>query len=94
MLRKFLTVLSLVAILSGCCGKTANPVMITQYGDRDKSCDTLRAELDQIQSEIARILPDTERSRALMTESWARRKDWEKGSVNEHTTILEPDKHK
>lgn len=62
MMHKFLTVLSLVAILSGCCGKAANPVMIAQYGDREKSCDTLRAELDQIQSEIARLLPDTEKT--------------------------------
>lgn len=45
----------------GCAGRTANPVMSSQYGDPKKSCDALRIELSQTEQEMRRLLPDTEK---------------------------------
>ena len=51
------------AILScGCAGREANPVMIFQVGDEKKSCVALRGEMHQIQSEISRLIPKSDKT--------------------------------
>ncbi len=51
-----------VLLLSACGGRTATPVMISQYGDQDKSCKALKYELTTVQSEIQRLLPKTDKT--------------------------------
>ena len=48
--------------LIGCAGRAANPVMVQQYGDTNKSCDVLTHDMSFIESEVARLIPDTEKT--------------------------------
>ena len=41
-------------ITSGCAGRQANPVASYQYGDEQKSCPFLRAEIAEIENDITR----------------------------------------
>lgn len=49
-------------LLAGCAGRAANPVMVQQYGDSAKSCQALEAELSHIESEVQRLIPQTEKT--------------------------------
>ena len=57
-----LVTLVITALIVGCAGRTANPVMVQQYGDDDKSCVALEKEMQFIQSEIQRLIPETEKT--------------------------------
>jgi len=46
----------------GCAGREANPVSIHQLGDEQKSCGSLRTEMYQIENEIARLLPKSDKT--------------------------------
>jgi hypothetical protein len=54
--------ITIVLILSACAGRPANPVMVQQYGDKQKSCSTLEQEMALIQTEIQRLIPETEKT--------------------------------
>ena len=49
-------------VLGGCGGRAANPVLIQQYADDRKSCETLELELSQIEGEIQRLMPKTDKT--------------------------------
>ena len=49
-------------VLVGCGGRAANPIMVAQYGDQRKSCEALQVEMSQNHQEVARLLPETEKS--------------------------------
>lgn len=51
-----------VIMLAGCAGRAANPVMVHQYGDERKSCKALEREIQFIESEIQRLIPQTEKT--------------------------------
>lgn len=55
------TILSLSTSLVACGGRTANPVMVQQYGDQKKSCAGLESEMVGIQQEISQLLPETDK---------------------------------
>ena len=61
-LKVFLVGLVVTWLLVGCAGRAANPVMIQQYGDEKKSCQALEREMTFIQSEIQRLIPQTEKT--------------------------------
>lgn len=61
MRTSFLLVLCLI-LISACAGRTANPVSEYQYGDEKKSCERLRAEIADINAEIAALLPETDKT--------------------------------
>jgi hypothetical protein len=46
----------------GCGGRAANPVMSSQYGDQNKSCNALRIELGQTEQELRRLMPETDKT--------------------------------
>jgi len=50
------------ALLSGCAGRAANPVMVQQYGDQAKSCQALEMDMSFIESEVQRLVPKTEKT--------------------------------
>lgn len=54
--------LLMVLVLSACAGRPANPVMVDQVGDNKKTCATLEAEMKGVQSEIQRLLPESDKS--------------------------------
>jgi hypothetical protein len=49
-------------VLSACAGRPANPVMVDQVGDNKKTCATLEAEMKGVQTEIQRLLPESDKS--------------------------------
>lgn len=49
-------------LVAGCAGRAANPVMVQQYGDQEKSCNALEREMAFIESEIHRLVPQTEKT--------------------------------
>ena len=50
------------AALAACGGRTANPVMVSQFGDMKKSCRSLEFEMTSTQGEIQRLLPKTDKT--------------------------------
>ncbi len=58
---KHLLIIGLLT-LSACGGKTATPIMVAQYGDQNKSCKALEFEMTNVQSEIQRLLPKTDKT--------------------------------
>lgn len=61
-MKKTVSLILTVSLLSACGGRAANPVMAQQYGDQRKSCRALESEMVGIQQEIARLLPDTQKA--------------------------------
>jgi hypothetical protein len=59
---KFLILCSMILSVTGCGGRTASPVMISQYGDQNKSCRALEFEMSTVQGEIQRLLPETDKT--------------------------------
>ncbi len=61
--------LSVLIFLSGCAGRTANPIAAYLPGDETRSCEGLKAEIAQLQVDMARILPKTDKG--LTNALWA-----------------------
>jgi len=59
---RLIAALTAVCFLAACAGRTPNPVLITQYSDREKSCKELGFEMDDIQAEIQRLLPQKDKT--------------------------------
>ncbi|MCA9396352.1 MAG: hypothetical protein KC649_04200 [Candidatus Omnitrophica bacterium] len=55
-------ILCMCVFLQGCAGRAANPVMVHQYGDEQKSCSALEREMLFIQEEINRLIPQTDKT--------------------------------
>lgn len=54
--------ISAVLVLTACGGRTPAPVMAYQYGDDAKSCKALVYEIKNIEGEIQRLLPKTDKT--------------------------------
>ena len=63
---KMISLVLIVSILNttfcGCAGRVADPVRIQQFGDDQKSCEALRVEMLQINNEISRLLPQSDKT--------------------------------
>lgn len=55
------TLIASVSLL-GCAGRAANPVLLDQVGDNQKSCDTLQVEMAGIQSQIQKLVPESDKT--------------------------------
>lgn len=53
---KFVSILVAASLVAACGGRTAHPVMVTQYGDAQKSCDSLAFEINQIEGEMSKLV--------------------------------------
>ena len=66
MLRRNLSAILIASFLSAplaaCGGRDAMPVMVAQYGDSKKTCDSLEFEMTTIQSEIQRLMPNRDKT--------------------------------
>lgn len=60
--KVLLVTLLITSLIVGCAGRPANPVVVKQYGDDDRSCGGLEKEMFYIQSEIQRLLPDSNKT--------------------------------
>lgn len=56
------SLLMVTVVAAGCAGRAANPVMVQQYGDQNKSCESIEKELAFIESEVQRLAPKTEKT--------------------------------
>ena len=63
-MKKFVSLMLCVSIvgLTACGGRTPAPVMVAQYGDQNKNCKALEFEMTNIQGEIQRLLPKTDKT--------------------------------
>jgi len=63
--------LSLVVsmFLTGCAGREANPIPVYLPGDNERSCEVLVAEIAQLQADMQRILPKT--NKGVTNTLWA-----------------------
>lgn len=61
-LSRIAAVMVAAGLLSACAGRAANPVMVQQYGDNSKSCAALEHDMAFVESEIQRLVPQTEKT--------------------------------
>lgn len=61
-MKKSISLLLTISMLSACGGRAANPIMTAQYGDQRKSCAALETEMVGIQQEIAQLVPATDKT--------------------------------
>lgn len=54
---------------AGCAGREANPIAIYLPGDENRSCMALQAEVAQLQADMQRLLPKT--NKGLTNALWA-----------------------
>lgn len=69
-MRKVISsVLACAVFFAGCAGRTANPIPVYLPGDENRSCSGLKAEVAQLQADMARLLPKTDKG--LTNALWA-----------------------
>lgn len=61
--------LSILIFLAGCAGREANPIAIYLPGDENRSCEGLKAEVAQLQADMQRLLPKT--NKGVTNTLWA-----------------------
>ncbi|MBV5328735.1 MAG: hypothetical protein JZU65_14080 [Chlorobium sp.] len=52
----------MVLPLSGCGGRTANPVKSVQVGDSGLSCDALRADMANVEAQVSALIPESKKT--------------------------------
>jgi hypothetical protein len=55
------SIFAFAVLLAGCAGREANPIPIYLPGDENRSCPALKAEIAQLQVDMARLLPKTDK---------------------------------
>jgi len=69
-MKKPISLVLVFAILSaGCAGREANPIPAYLPGDNTRSCPALAAEVAQLQADMARLLPKT--NKGVTNALWA-----------------------
>ena len=69
-MKKFVCVLMACCIfMAGCAGREANPIAIYLPGDENRSCEGLQAEVAQLQADMQRLLPKT--NKGVSNTLWA-----------------------
>jgi hypothetical protein len=59
MKKSMCVVLIFTVLFAGCAGREANPIPAYLPGDENRSCSALKAEMTQIQADMQRLLPHT-----------------------------------
>jgi len=69
-MRKIICIVLVFSVLlTGCAGREANPIVLYMPGDEKRSCTALHAEIAQLQAEMQRMLPKTDKG--LSNALWA-----------------------
>ena len=61
-MKKIICSMTAICLLSACGGRTANPVMSTQYGDANKNCKALEYDISSTEQEMNRIVGSTDKT--------------------------------
>ena len=62
MKKIFISSILTLLLISGCAGRAARPVATDQVGDGQRSCAAIELEMGQIQSEIQRLVPESDKT--------------------------------
>ncbi|MBI2792931.1 MAG: hypothetical protein HYX61_13375 [Gammaproteobacteria bacterium] len=62
MLNKLISFLCAISLLAGCAGRAANPVTVNQFGDEKKSCQAIKSELRNIDNNVQRLIPESNKT--------------------------------
>jgi hypothetical protein len=65
-MKKLLVVSVVTSIIVGCAGRPANPVMVDQIGDNRKSCQSIETEMRFIETELKRLIPETDNQEIIV----------------------------
>ena len=57
-----ITILILIAFLTGCGGRKANPVSSYKVGDEKMTCDEIKVEMAHIDAQIAKLIPESKKA--------------------------------
>lgn len=57
--RSVITIAAL-ALVTGCAGRTANPVAVKQYGDNELSCQEIEEEMISIDQKVRALVPEVD----------------------------------
>lgn len=60
--QKFAVIAVCISLLAACAGRPANPVMVDQVGDNRKSCASIETEMKFIETELRRLIPETDKT--------------------------------
>lgn len=60
---------AVMIFIAGCAGREANPIPVYMPGDENRSCAAYEAEIAQLQADMARILPKT--NKGVSNTLWA-----------------------
>ena len=61
-MKKILILIITTSFLFACAGRKANLVTVSQVGDNQKSCLALQNELQEIQTEIQKLVPQEDKT--------------------------------
>jgi len=53
--------LTVVMLFAGCAGREANPIATYMPGDNERSCEGLKVEMSQLDADMRRMLPKTDK---------------------------------
>lgn len=73
MKKNIIAVICIIATISACGGRKANPISTMQFGDENKSCKSINYEMTANQQEIDRLIPETDKTAknvALAVTGW------------------------
>ncbi len=69
-MRKLMCLLLACSVFfAGCAGREANPIAIYLPGDENRSCEGLKVEVAQLQADMERLLPKT--NKGVSNALWA-----------------------
>lgn len=60
--KRILASVLICTLLAGCAGRAARPVTADQVGDGQRSCAAIELEMGQIQSEIQKLTPESDKT--------------------------------
>lgn len=60
--KKLLTTLLISTLTAGCAGHAPNPVLVSRPSDSEMSCRSLMAEMEEIDHNIRKLLPKSEKT--------------------------------
>lgn len=60
--KKILALVLSSIVVVGCAGRSARPVAMDQVGDGQRSCAAIELEMGQIQTEIQKLTPESDKT--------------------------------
>ena len=59
---KKISLFCIILVLSGCMGKTPNPITVKNLDDEHLSCERIKIEISSLEEKIRRLIPESEKT--------------------------------